>query len=195
MTRSRLVRGTISVATPRAPIPCRTPVAEGLMLPNRVLYTHTGRKVRFYDDLVRGRVITLNLAYTRCTGSCPTGFATMRGVQELLGEDAGRAVRMYTLTLDPEHDSPRVLREARREYGAGPGWTFLTGTPDAVEDVRRSLGLFDPDPRVDADRSQHSGLLVLGNDPLDRWSKVPLGFKPAQIVAALRRVREPAARW
>jgi protein SCO1/2 len=165
------------------------------MISNRTLYTDTGRKVRFYDDLVRGRVITLNLAYTRCTGSCPTGFATLRQVQDLLGDALDREVHMYTLTLDPEHDTPRVLHAARREYGLRRGWTFLTGSFDAVEEVRHGLGLYDPDPRRDADRSQHSGLLVMGNDPFGRWSTVPLGFKPAQIMEALRRVREPANRW
>lgn len=165
------------------------------MLSNRILYTHAGRKVRFYDDLVRGRVMMLNLAYTRCTGICPTGFATLRQVQELLGDAVGNAVRMYTLTLDPEHDTPRLLRQARREYGAGPGWTFLTGSPDAVDDVRRGLGLYDPDPRVDADRSSHSGLVVMGNDVFERWCTVPLGFKPQQIVDALYRVRTPASEW
>ena len=165
------------------------------MLSNRTLRTHTGRSVRFYDDLVRGRVVTVNLAYTRCTGSCPTGFRALAQLQSMLGDAPGKDVFMYTLTLDPEHDTPKVLREARREYGAGPGWTFLTGAPDAIEDVRRSLGLYDPDPRVDADRSQHSGLVVMGNDPLDRWCRVPLGFRPEQIYDALRRVRLPASQW
>lgn len=165
------------------------------MLSNRTLWTHTGRKVRFYDDLVRGRIVTVNLAYTRCRGICPTGFAKLRALQEDLGDDLGREVVMYTLTLDPEHDTPKVLRAARREYGAHDGWTFLTGSADGVEEVRRSLGLFDPDPRIDADRSQHSGLLVLGNDPLQRWTTVPLGFRGAQIANALRRVREPANAW
>jgi len=165
------------------------------MIANRTLYTHTGRKVRFYDDLVKGRIVTVNLAYTRCTGSCPTGFRALAEVQSLLGEAAGKDVFMYTLTLDPEHDTPAVLRAARKEYGAGPGWTFLTGGPSAIEDVRRSLGLFDPNPKVDADRSQHSGLLAMGNDPLDRWCRVPLGFRPQQIFDALQRVRLPASEW
>lgn len=165
------------------------------MISNRTLWTHAGRKVRFYDDLVRGRVVTVNLAYTRCEGICPTGFAKLRELQGALGQDLGRDVAMYTITLDPEHDTPAVLRAARREYGARDGWTFLTGSADGVEEVRRSLGLFDPDPRVDADRSQHSGLLVLGNDRAGRWSTVPLGVRSAQIVAALQRVRLPARAW
>ena len=165
------------------------------MIPNRILYTHAGRRVRFYDDLVRGRVLALNLAFTRCEGFCPVGLSRLAQVQTLLGDAVGRDIRFYTLSLDPEHDTPHVLREARRQYGAGPGWTFLTGSLDAVEDVRRGLGLYDPDPRVDADRTQHSGLLVMGNDPLQRWSTVPLGMKPQRIVEALERVILPAERW
>ena len=165
------------------------------MLSNRTLYTDTGRKVRFYDDLVRGKVVTVNLAYTRCTKNCPTGFRALAELQKMLGDAPGKDVFMYTLTLDPEHDTPSVLRAARREYGAGPGWRFLTGSVDAIEEVRRSIGLYDLDPKIDADRSQHSGILVMGNDPLDRWCRVPLGFKPEQIYAALRRVRLPASEW
>jgi len=165
------------------------------LISNRTLYTHTGRKVHFYDDLVRGKVVTVNMAYTRCVGICPAGFATLGKLQAMLGDAPGKDVFMYTLTLDPEHDTPRVLREARREYGAGPGWTFLTGSFDAVDEVRRSLGMYDPDPKVDADRSQHSGLLVLGNDPMGRWCRVPLGFRPQQIYDAFRRVRLPASQW
>lgn len=165
------------------------------MISNRILWTHTGKKVRFYDDLVRGRVVTVNLAYTRCTGICPTGFGKLRVLQDDLGDALGREVSMYTITLDPEHDTPEVLREARREYGARKGWTFLTGSIDGIEEVRRSLGLFDPDPKVDADRSQHSGLLVLGNDVLQRWVTVPLGFRSQQIAESLHRVRRPANEW
>ena len=165
------------------------------MLSNRTLWTHTGRKVQFYDDLVKGKIITFNLAYTRCTGSCPTGFAKLAKLQESLGEALGRDVFMYTLSLDPEYDTPARLREAREEYGARKGWTFLTGTVDGVEEVRRSIGLYDLDPKVDADRTQHSGLLVLGNDPVQRWTRVPLGFKSEQIEKALFRLREPANNW
>jgi hypothetical protein len=76
-----------------------------------------------------------------------------------------------------------------------PGWTFLTGSVDACEDVRRGLGLYDPDPRIDADKTQHSGLLVMGNDKLGRWSTVSLGMRPERIVQALDRVMLPADQW
>lgn len=165
------------------------------MIANRFLYTHTGKKVHFFDDCVKGKVIGLHLAYTRCTGICPAGLGKVRGLQAMLGDAMGRDVFLYTLTLDPENDTPSVLRKAREEYGAGPGWTFLTGTFEACEDVRRSLGLYDPDPAVDADRSQHSGLMVLGNEPLGRWSVVPLGFRTSQILKSFDRVRLPVDQW
>ena len=164
-------------------------------LPDTLLLTHENRRVRFYRDLVRDRVVLVNLAYTRCTGICPAGLGKLRALQDELGDAFGRDVFAYTITLDPEHDTPRVLAQARRDFGARRGWTFLTGGPTAVDEVRRALGLYDPDPLVDADRSQHSGLLVMGNDPSDRWCTVPLGFRPEQILASLERVREPAHRW
>jgi len=164
-------------------------------LPDTSLVTHDHRRVRFYRDLVRGRIVLMNLAYTRCTGICPTGFAKMRALQAHAGDALGRGIFLYTLTLDPEHDSPKVLAEARRDYGARRGWTFLTGRFEAVEEVRRALGLFDPDPRVDADRNQHAGLIVMGNDPEDRWSTVPLGFRTQRVLEAFDRVRLPVDRW
>ena len=165
------------------------------VLPDTPLLTHGNRRVRFYRDLVRDRTVMLHLAYTRCTGICPTGITKVRALQDQLGDDVGRNVFLYTLTLDPEFDTPERLSGARRDYGARRGWTFLTGTPHAVEEVRRALGLFDPDPLRDADLTQHSGLLVLGDDRLDRWCTVPLGFRVEQILASFERVREPVERW
>ena len=164
-------------------------------LPDTPLLTHGNRRVRFYRDLVRDRTLMLHLAYTRCTGICPAGLTKMRALQDRLGDEVGRRVLLYTLTLDPEHDTPQVLAQARRDYGARRGWTFLTGAPHAVEEVRRALGLYEPDPVRDADRNQHSGLIVLGDDRLDRWCTVPLGFRVEQILASFERVREPVERW
>ena len=86
------------------------------MISNRTLWTHTGRKVRFYDDLVRGRVVTVNLAYTRCTGICPAGFGKLAQLQDALGDALGREVSMYTITLDPvrmaQYTPPLTLNAA-----------------------------------------------------------------------------------
>jgi len=94
---------------------------------------------------------------------------------------------MYSLTLTPEKDTPADLREYRGRYEIRDGWTFLTGKPANIEQVRRGLGFTDPDPRVDADRSQHSGLLVYGGEPRDAWGALPILSPPGEIAEAIRR--------
>ena len=80
---------------------------------------------------------------------------------------------MYSITLEPEHDTPAVLRAYAREHRAGPGWTFLTGRPADVERLRRSLGFVDPDPDLDKDKANHIGNIRYGNEPLMLWAACP----------------------
>ena len=80
---------------------------------------------------------------------------------------------MYSITLDPEVDTPEKLASYREAYGAGPGWTFLTGDHEDIEALRRKLGLVHPDPVLDKDKSQHGALVVYGNDRVGRWAAVP----------------------
>jgi protein SCO1/2 len=156
--------------------------------PNVRLRTHRNVPVRFYDDLLRQKVVVLSFMYTRCEGRCPLTVATLRQLQETLGPRAGRDVFLYSITLDPRYDTPRVLGDYAAVIGAGPGWRFITGAADDIERVRRALGFVDPDPRVDADKSQHSGLLLLGSDRADRWVACPALAKMDRITKLLSRV-------
>ena len=156
--------------------------------PNVALTTHEGRAVRFYDDLLMDKTVLINFMYTNCDGKCPITTATLAGVQRILGPRMGRDIFMYSISLDPEHDTPRVLRRYARQFGAKPGWLFLTGTPDAVEVLRRSLGFVDPDPAIDKDRAQHIGMVKYGIEPLERWAGCPVFVKPETIARALLRI-------
>jgi protein SCO1/2 len=89
---------------------------------------------------------------------------------------------MYSLTLKPEHDTPRVLREYALKHEVRPGWTFVTGRPEDMELLRRRLGFVDPDPALDADRSQHIGVVRYGNERFQRWAACPAQAKPEVIV-------------
>jgi protein SCO1 len=137
--------------------------------PNPSLTTHDGRSVRFYDEFVRGRFVLINFAYTRCEGKCPRGLGVLLATRNLLAPSMGCAPGLATLTLDPEHDSAEVLGRYVATRGAPAGWTCLTGARADLEAIRRFLGFVDPDPRVDADRSQHGSLVAMGDDKRGRW--------------------------
>lgn len=153
--------------------------------PNLELITHEGRKVRFYDDLVKGKIVLFNFFYTRCDGICIPNTSNLAKVQELLGDRVGKDIFMYSITLKPNEDRPSDLKAYREEYGVKPGWTFLTGTAKNCDTIRRHLGFADVDPIRDADVTQHSGLVIFGNEPLDSWTGCPAAVAPSEIVKAV----------
>jgi len=104
--------------------------------PDTVLQDHTGKRVRFYTDLLKGKIVVINMMYTVCTGICPDNTARLREVQAELGGRSGREVFIYSITLRPEADSPAVLAAYAKQFGVGKGWSFLTGSPRDIELVR-----------------------------------------------------------
>jgi protein SCO1/2 len=167
------------------------PGAPQTSFPNVALQTHQGKTIRFYDDAVRGnKVVLFNMMYTSCLNICPPNTANLMQVQKLLGERMGRDVFFYSLTLQPEIDRPPALQAYVRRYGMSRGWTFLTGQRPDLDDLRRKLGFFDPDPKVDANLAQHTGMVRIGNDALDRWSMMPSLLSPAKLARSILELAE-----
>jgi protein SCO1 len=157
-------------------------------IPDVPLVTHDGRSVRFYSDLVRGKVVFINMMYAQCSDRCPPMTQNLRRVHEALGPRAGTDVFMYSITLLPEFDRPSDLAAYMQQQRVGPNWTFLTGRKDDIEQLRRGLGFSDPDPELDADISRHTGMVRVGNDALDRWTMAPAMVGPDQILECLMSV-------
>src|SRR3989442_13559410 len=136
-------------------------------LPNVELVTHDGKKVRFYDDLVKDRKVVINFMYTNCAdGTCPITTANLVQVQKLLGDRGGRAIFFYSITLSPDHDTPAVLPRHARAYSVPPGWPLLTGKPEHLERVRKALGFPYAAPAGDATKTTHGGMFRYGTEPL-----------------------------
>jgi protein SCO1/2 len=157
-------------------------------LPNIPLVTHEGKAVTFYDDLIRGKVVAINMMYAECEGICPLATSNLVRVQELLSERVGRDVFLYSLTLQPELDTPQRLQEYAAMHGVKPGWLFLTGARADIERLRYRLGFFDPNPVVDGDKATHTGMVRIGNDGYDRWTSASSLALPEQIVATINHV-------
>ena len=153
--------------------------------PNVTLYTHEGKAVRFYDDLIRGKLVAINMMYAQCEGICPGMTQNLLRVQKHLGDRVGRDVFMYSISLLPEQDTPERLKEYADMHHVKPGWLFLTGARADIETLRYKLGFYDNDPIVDADRSQHTGMVRIGNEALDRWCMAPALAEPESIAQAI----------
>lgn len=154
-------------------------------IPNVPVQTHEGKSVRFFDDLIKNRVVTLNVMYMTCGDSCPLITQNLCHVQELLGARVGRDIFMYSITLQPRTDTVRALRSYARLFRVKPGWKFITGQPEHLEQLRIALGFYDRDPVVDALYSQHTGILRFGNERLRRWAGCPAMARPEGIVKSI----------
>jgi protein SCO1/2 len=170
----------------REPAPQRTPGTG--RLPNPTVFTHEGKAVKFYDDLIRDKVVAISMTYAQCTATCPATMGNLIRVQDMLGERIGRDVFMYSITLFPEVDTPRVLKQYAEKFGVKPGWTFLTGAPSDIESLRFALGFYDLDPAVDAIRTQHANMIRIGNAAYDRWTMSPGLVRPELIVSTINHV-------
>jgi protein SCO1 len=153
--------------------------------PNSLVQTHEGKSLRFYDDLVQGKVVVFNMMYSVCTGICPGNTANLRAVQEALGQRLGKDIFMVSMTLQPQFDTPSELKAYVKRYEIGPGWTYITGKPAEMEVIRRRLGFYNSDLTLDADLANHTGMVRIGNEKLDRWFMMPALAKPAQIARAI----------
>ena len=156
--------------------------------PNAELLNQHGRTIRFYDDLIRGnRTVAINFVFAQCGDICPMTLANLARVQALLGDRLGRDVWLASISIDPVRDSPAVLKGYAKQFGARRGWQFLTGRPDDIEHIRLGLGAFDRDPEIDQDKSQHTGMMVYGNQARGRWGRVSGLAEPSAILARITR--------
>ena len=175
--------------------PDRVAMIRDQHLPNVELVTHQGRTVRFYDDLVKGKIVAINFMFANCREGCSVATEHLLEAQRALGERMRRDVTFLSISLEPEQDTPDALRGYARAHGTGPGWYFLTGKRYDIELLRRKLGAYDLDPVVDADPEQHSGIVILGNEPKGRWKAISALSKPVRIRQAIERTILPPGEW
>jgi len=162
--------------------------------PNIDLIDHRGRQLRFYDDLVRDRAVCIVFFYTRCTGSCPGTTATLKRLRKnLKHEFAADELTFISLTLEPDVDTPEELQEYMARYGIQddnslPDWVYATGNFEELDRLRRSLGVYDLDPIIDADKTEHAAIMTFGNDRTNRWAALPAEMKTSYLTKALTRI-------
>lgn len=149
-----------------------------------VLVDQDGREVRFYTDLIRGKIVVMDFIFTRCVGPCPILSGTFAKLQARLGDRLGKDVFLLSFSVDPDYDTPERLKEYAGRFRARPGWTFLTGSRQNVEVVLRKLGQWVETP------DQHQTIFILGNEHTGLWKKAFGLAKPEDLFPVIDSVVE-----
>ncbi len=147
------------------------PVARRVASPARKYFTdvllvnQNGKSMRFYSDLLKGKMVVINTFYTDCPNACPVLLQKLTTIQDALGDRLGKDVHMLSITLDPVNDTPPRLEEFAGRFRAKPGWYFLTGKKENVEFALRKLGQY-----VD-EKETHFNIMIIGNERTGLWKK------------------------
>lgn len=161
---------------------------------NIQLLDQHGRHLRFYDDLIKDRSVCIVFFYTRCTGSCPGTTVSLKKIRKAIASEfPGDNFKFISLTLEPEVDTPGELQEYMDRYHISddpdlPEWIYATGDFDEVDGLRRELGVYDLDPIIDADKTEHAAIVTFGNDRTDRWAALPVGMGERKVAETIIRI-------
>ncbi len=172
-----------------APAPAKPEVqaVDGLNVPDVPVVDQDGRPRHFYSDLVKGRVVVVNFVFTTCTTICPPMGANFAKLQKILGARAGHDVHLISVSVDPATDTPERMKAWSQKFGAGPGWTLVTGDRDEITRLLKALGVYTPSI------ADHSPLVLLGNDASHRWTRAYGLAAPARIAELIDQIAAPGA--
>lgn len=163
------------------------PSKVSIALPDTVLTDQDGHKQKFKSEAIADRLVAINFIYTSCTTVCPVQSAIFADVQKRLGDRVGKDVVMISVTVDPVRDTPPVLKRFASSYHAGPGWRFLTGSAQKVEEVLKAFDVYI------ANFDDHPATIVVGDPRSGEWVRY-FGFPAStQIVNRLDRLQAARA--
>jgi len=130
-----------------------------------ILINQNGEKMRFYSDLLQGKVVIINSFFATCTGSCLPLNRNLEKLQAGLGAHMGKDVHIISISVDPTVDTPEQLKAYAKKVNAGPGWYFLTGDKQTVDFVLKKIGHY-----VD-NKQAHLDQFIVGNERTGLWKK------------------------
>jgi cytochrome oxidase Cu insertion factor (SCO1/SenC/PrrC family)/mono/diheme cytochrome c family protein len=133
---------------------------------NPELITQDGKKVRFYDDLIKDKIVFIDFFFTHCVDICPLTTARTARLADKLEGHLGKDVWILSISLDPVRDTPEMVKMFAEGYQVRPGWIFLTSDdPLGLKELRFRLG------ERSRKLSEHFAYALLGNEKTGDWQK------------------------
>jgi protein SCO1/2 len=152
---------------------------------NLELINQDGETVRFFDDVLKDKVVVINFIFTNCEGACPLITHKLTLVRDGLEGNIGDPIQFVSLSLDPERDTPAAMKEFAKTHNADhDGWVFLTGKSENLQNIIKRLGQFTDD--IEA----HSTMMLAGNVNSAHWMKIQPQEMPPQIIQKLNLLME-----
>jgi protein SCO1/2 len=142
------------------------------------LLDQDGKKVRFYSDLVKGKVVAINFLFTTCTTICPPLAATFSKLQSQMADRFGKDFYLISISVDPVTDTPERMKAWGAKFGRKEGWSFVTGKKSEMDKLLKALGAYS------SRKEDHTPMVIIGNDSAGVWTRA-YGLAPASKLSAV----------
>ena len=150
-------------------------------VPDIQLVRDDGKRVSLPAEMNDGRAVVLNFIFTTCSSFCPLSSQTFSELQDALGGDI-KHVHLMSISIDPEQDTPKRLREYAHKFGAGPQWQHYTGTLPASLTAQRAFGAYR------GDKMSHSPLTLMRAADGKTWRRIDGFATPAELLGQYRQM-------
>lgn len=157
---------------------------ERYTVPDVTLVNQDGKRVRLLDLVDGGKPVVLDFIYGTCTTICPVLSANFTNFQRKLGDAVGN-VRLVSISIDPENDTPAVMKKYLKNYMARPGWDFLTGSRDDIDRVMRAFSAYVPN------KMSHYPIMFLRAPRGDHWVRIYGLIGTKDFLAEYEKVARP----
>jgi len=151
-------------------------------IPDAEVFDQDGKKIRFYSDLIKDKVVIVSFVFTTCTFVCPMQGESLSKLQAMLGERLGKEVYLVSVSTDPEGDTPERLKSWGLQFRARPGWTLVTGKKSEIDKVAMAL------TGAPAVKGEHSPVVFIGSDKTGRWIRAYGLAEPAKFATLIDEV-------
>jgi protein SCO1/2 len=146
-------------------------------LPDAKLIGTDGKETTLRKLLGGGKPVLVDFIFTTCTTICPVLSATFTQVQARLGKDRND-VRLVSISIDPEEDTPERLRAYADRYHAGPEWGFFTGDRADIIAIQKAFEVYR------GNKMSHEPTILLRDARSEPWVRLDGLASAADVMKA-----------
>jgi protein SCO1/2 len=151
------------------------------VLPDTQLMDMDGKPFALRSEMEGEDPVMVNFVFTTCSAICPVMSATFAQVQQRLAP-AGERLRLVSISVDPEHDTPARLREYAKSFGARGGWRFVTGSAEASLEAQRAFDVYR------GGKMSHDPVTLLRATPGGPWVRLDGFANAGELIEEYRRL-------
>jgi protein SCO1 len=155
-----------------------------ITVPAIEILDQNGKKLDFNSDLIRGKIVVLGFMFTSCTAFCPLQGTAFRNLQEALGQRAGTEVILLSVSIEPETDSPKRLREWGAKFGVKRGWTLITGNRPDINKIGMA---FTGTPAM---KDGHYSAIFIGDNEKGIWIRTAVDPNPREYLRIIQEITD-----